>query len=85
VYELFEQRRVCADADAAQTIEMAAASKSDFIRPSLRIFIKIGTGELFEPQSKKGKLGPEADPTPMNRSRASKSFGEEDYGKAEAA
>jgi hypothetical protein len=25
------------------------------------------------------------DPTPMNRSRASKSFGEEDYGKAEAA
>jgi hypothetical protein len=28
---------------------------------------------------------PAADPTPMNRSRASKSFGEEDYGKAEAA
>jgi formylglycine-generating enzyme required for sulfatase activity len=27
----------------------------------------------------------DSDPTPMNRSRASKSFGEEDYGKAEAA
>jgi NAD(P)-dependent dehydrogenase (short-subunit alcohol dehydrogenase family) len=30
------------------------------------------------------QAGVKVDPTPMNRSRASKSFGEEDYGKAEA-